>query len=438
MPVSTPISCSIETTSSVAMLPVAPFGTGQPPSSPKLDSNERTPGLERREHVRQPLAARVVEVRGQLDLVAERRARGREEVAHLRAGSPSRSCRRSRSPARRRRSAGARSRTRARAGRGPRRGSRRRPRSRPRSAGPRARARPSTRSSPLSDSSIERLTFLRLCVSDADRKTLISWKRSRCRSAFSSPRSFGISTESADVVGRIDRGRAPRAASASCGITSARTKLVTSSRRSPVRASTSISRTLSAVAITSGSFWKPSRGPTSRMLTSATRWNLERERVGSSADAAAPLVVLAGGTGGAKLARGMLDVVARRPRRDRQHGRRRRDPRRPRLARPRPRHVLARRPDRRARLGPPRRHVHGDGRRCARSARTSGSTSATATSRSAWRARGGSPRARRLTAARGRPAARARRRGARAADEPTRRCAPACRRAASGAAARSS
>ena len=42
-PVSAPISCSIETTSSVATLPVAPSGTGQPPSSPKLDSNERIP-----------------------------------------------------------------------------------------------------------------------------------------------------------------------------------------------------------------------------------------------------------------------------------------------------------------------------------------------------------------------------------------------------------
>ena len=60
-------------------------------------------------------------------------------------------------------------------------------------------------------------------------------------------------------------------ASASCGITSARTKLVTSSRRRPVRASMSTSRTLSAVAITSGSFWKPSRGPTSRTWTKSAR-----------------------------------------------------------------------------------------------------------------------------------------------------------------------
>src|SRR3954469_9687007 len=39
-PVSMPISWSIETRSSVAMLPVAPAGTGQPPSSPKEDSKE--------------------------------------------------------------------------------------------------------------------------------------------------------------------------------------------------------------------------------------------------------------------------------------------------------------------------------------------------------------------------------------------------------------
>ena len=100
----------------------------------------------------------------------------------------------------------------------------------------------------------------------ADMKTLTSWKRSRSSSALSSPRSFGISTESATSSGTSIASSTSRA-SASCGITSARTKLVTSSRRSPVRASSSISRTLSAVAMTSGSFWKPSRGPTSRMRT---------------------------------------------------------------------------------------------------------------------------------------------------------------------------
>ena len=43
IPVSTPISCSIETTSSLETLPVEPGGTGQPPSSPKLDSKDSTP-----------------------------------------------------------------------------------------------------------------------------------------------------------------------------------------------------------------------------------------------------------------------------------------------------------------------------------------------------------------------------------------------------------
>ena len=65
------------------MLPVAPFGTGQPPSSPNEDSNDRTPALERGDHVREPLPARVVEVGGQLDVVAQALARGGEELADL-------------------------------------------------------------------------------------------------------------------------------------------------------------------------------------------------------------------------------------------------------------------------------------------------------------------------------------------------------------------
>ena len=66
------------------------------------------------------------------------------------------------------------------------------------------------------------------------------------------------------------------------------------------------------------------------------------------------VVLLAGGTGGAKLARGLLDevgdelvVIANTGDDVEIYGA-------PRLARPRPRHVLARRPDRRARLGPAR------------------------------------------------------------------------------------
>src|SRR3954470_20713910 len=169
---------------------------------------------------------------------------------------------------------------------------------------PASRARPSTRSRPLSDSSIERLTFLRLWVSDALRKTLISWKRSRRRSAFSSPFSFGISTEMATPSGGSMRS-STSSASASCGMTSARTKLVASSRATPVRASRSMSRTFSSVGTTSGSFWKPSRGPTSRMRT---RWGVMARNLYCGA-VSSPVVLLAGGTGGAKLARGLLDEV---------------------------------------------------------------------------------------------------------------------------------
>ena len=95
------------------------------------------------------------------------------------------------------------------------------------------------------------------------------------------------------------------------------------------------------------------------------------------------VVVLAGGTGGAKLARGMLDVVGDElvvvantaddieaygayvcPDPD--------------LVR-----VLARRPHRRARLGPAGRHLPRDGAAARARRRRAGSTSATATSRSA-------------------------------------------------------
>ena len=84
MPVSMPISCSIETRSSVAMLPVAPGGhrAAAELAEARLE-RRRQPGLERGEHVGQALAARVVEVGGELDVVAERLAARGEELAHL-------------------------------------------------------------------------------------------------------------------------------------------------------------------------------------------------------------------------------------------------------------------------------------------------------------------------------------------------------------------
>ena len=73
-----------------------------------------------------------------------------------------------------------------------------------------------------------------------------------------------------------------------------------------MRASRSISRTFSSVGTISGSFWKPSRGPTSRMRT---RSGVIGSRNLYSGAVSSPVVLLAGGTGGAKLARGLLDEV---------------------------------------------------------------------------------------------------------------------------------
>ena len=161
-----------------------------------------------------------------------------------------------------------RSRRRARPARSPRRGSRSWSLITPSQRSPSSRRpRQHALQTPVSDSSTERLTLWRLWVSEAERKTLTSSIRSRTSSAAVQPAL--VRDQHRDR--RPRRGSrpvpAPRAPSASCGTTSARTKLVTSSRRRPVRASISTSRTLSSVAIVSGSFWKPSRGPTSRMRT---------------------------------------------------------------------------------------------------------------------------------------------------------------------------
>jgi len=73
---------------------------------------------------------------------------------------------------------------------------------------PSARARPSTSARPASDSAIERFTFLRLWVSDADMKTLISSNAGRpealspsAASASSRPRPFGMSTDTLTSAG---------------------------------------------------------------------------------------------------------------------------------------------------------------------------------------------------------------------------------------------
>ena len=85
MPVAMPISWSIETRSSVAMLPVAParHGTAAQLAEARLEAVD--PRLERGEHVREPLAAGVVKMRGQLrDAAAGPPRRSRAAVKNRR------------------------------------------------------------------------------------------------------------------------------------------------------------------------------------------------------------------------------------------------------------------------------------------------------------------------------------------------------------------
>ena len=201
------------------------------------------------EHVRQPLPPGVVEVRGELD-TRKHFLRLGEELAHLprvrharRVAEPDLVA-----PASAMRLARANTRSR---GTGPSYGQ------------PKATAMTASQCSPASRTagiissssamvwSIARLTLRLLCVSEADTKSPTSWNRSRTRSAFSRPRRLGTSTLRLTSSGTWIRSRTSWA-SASCGITSARTKLVTSSRSRPVAASASTRRTLSSVAIRSG------------------------------------------------------------------------------------------------------------------------------------------------------------------------------------------
>ena len=130
-----------------------------------------------------------------------------------------------------------------------------------------------TASRPASDSATERPTLRLLWLSDADRNTLTSSNRRPSAHRFLAHLERMLQ---AALVGYQDRAddarrerelredlaRRRRAAES----TSARTKLVSSMRSIPVRARASISSTLASVGMTSGSFWKPSRGPTSRIV----------------------------------------------------------------------------------------------------------------------------------------------------------------------------
>ena len=111
-----------------------------------------------------------------------------------------------------------------------------------------------------SDCSVDLLTFLRLCVCDAE--TTASSSVNPASSARSAPRRLGTSAEY-----RTEGARAARfhtsSASAICGIAEGRTNDTASIRPTPVCDSRSSSVTFASVG-TGSSFCSPSRGPTSR------------------------------------------------------------------------------------------------------------------------------------------------------------------------------
>src|SRR3712207_2546460 len=151
------------------MFPVAPLGTGHPPSSPKLDSNERQPASSAARTFARP-CPRVLWKCAVSSTSAPSASRASSKYDRTCSGfaipvvSPKPiSC----APASRNRRATSHTRSR---GTCPSYGQPNATEITPSQRRPASRARGSTRSRPLSDSSIERLTFLRLCVSDALRK----------------------------------------------------------------------------------------------------------------------------------------------------------------------------------------------------------------------------------------------------------------------------
>jgi hypothetical protein len=116
---------------------------------------------------------------------------------------------------------------------------------------------------PSSDSAIERLTFLRLWLSDAEQNTaMTSTPASAARSA---PLALGTSTVRRAPVER-SAPATTSAASASCGTARGETKEVTSISRTPAAMRPLTTAIFSSVGMKVFSIWKPSRGPTSRTV----------------------------------------------------------------------------------------------------------------------------------------------------------------------------
>ena len=392
MPVSIPISCSIETRSSVAMLPVAPGGTGQPPSSPKLDSKDSTPASSaastlarpwprvlwkwavsstsppaprgRRRRSRAPGAGLAMPVVSPKPISCAPASRSRPAISNTRSGG---TCA----------LVGA-----AEGGRD---------HALAAQAGLAAGAgehglEPAQR---LLDRAVDVLAVVGLAGAEEDVDLLEALALAE---RVSSPLSLGISTEIATSSGGSMR------SSTSLGVGELRDHVGAHEARRPRGASGRCGRA------------RRSAAPCRRWGSSPARSGSRRAgrprgcaRAWDSHLAGSNLLRCrrelprgpAGRRHGRREARARDARRGRRgSRRDRQYRRRRRGLRRLRLARPRPRHVLAGRPHRRARLGAARATRSRSWTRCASSARTSGSTSATTTSRSACGARGGWPRAR--------------------------------------------
>ena len=111
-----------------------------------------------------------------------------------------------------------------------------------------------------SDSPVDRLTFLRLCVSEAE--TTASSSVNPASSARRAPRKFGTRAEYLTEGARAARFHTS-SASAICGIADGRTNDTASIRCTPVTDSRSSSATFASVG-TGSSFCSPSLGSTSR------------------------------------------------------------------------------------------------------------------------------------------------------------------------------
>ena len=111
-----------------------------------------------------------------------------------------------------------------------------------------------------SDCPVDRLTFLRLCVSEAE--TTASSSVKPASSARRAPRRFGTRAEYLTDGARAARFHTS-SASAICGIADGRTNDTASIRCTPVADSRSSSATFASVG-TGSSFCSPSLGPTSR------------------------------------------------------------------------------------------------------------------------------------------------------------------------------